>query len=67
MPNDNVDGAENLLKWDRDKRTGEFSQAMLNSNLGEASEALKQPNFDPSDRANGEQLYWQPDGARIER
>uniref|UniRef100_A0A2P2L4Y2 Uncharacterized protein n=1 Tax=Rhizophora mucronata TaxID=61149 RepID=A0A2P2L4Y2_RHIMU len=35
---------------------GEFSQAMLNGNLGEASEALKQPNFDPSDRANGEQL-----------
>ena len=26
---------------------------MLNGNLGEASEALKQPNFDPSNAANG--------------
>ena len=67
MWNDNVDGAENLLKWKRDERTSEFSQAMLNANLGEASGALKQLNFDPSDRANGEQLDWQPDGARIER
>ncbi|MGM5101741.1 hypothetical protein ACS4XW_25885, partial [Escherichia coli] len=60
-------GAENLLKSGREERMGEFSQAMLNGNLGEASEALKQPNFDPSDRANGEQLDWQPDGAWIER
>ena len=48
MPDDNVDGAQNLLKRERDERTGEFSQSMLNENLGEASEALKQPNFDPS-------------------
>ena len=67
MPNDNVKGAQNLLKWERDERMGEFSQAMLNSNLGGASEALKQPNFDLSDRANGEQLDWQPDGAWIEQ
>ena len=67
MPDENVDQAENLLKWERDERMGEFLQAMLNGKLGEASEALKQLNFDPSDRANGEQLGWQPDGARIER
>ena len=67
MPDDNVDQAENLLKWERDERIGEFSQAMMNGNLGEASVALKQLNFDRSDRANGEQLDWQPDGAQIER
>ena len=53
MPNDNVDRAQNLLKRERDERTGEFSQTMLNGNLGDASAALKQPNFDPSDEANG--------------
>ena len=63
MSNDNVQGAQNLLKGERDERTGEFLQGMLNSNLGEASKALKQPNFDPSDRANGAQLDWQPDAA----
>ena len=64
MPNDKVDRAQNLLKQERDERTGEFSQSMLNDNVREASEALKQPNFDPSDGANGVQLDWQPDGAR---
>ena len=66
MPDDNVNGAQNLLKQERDERTREFSQSMLNDNLGEASEALKQWNFDPSDGANGVQLDWQPDGARNE-
>ena len=64
MPDDNVDGTQNLLKQERDERTGEFSQSMLNDNVGEASEALKLPNFDPSNGANGVQLDWQPDGAR---
>ena len=64
MPDGNVGGTQNLLKWERDERTGKFSQSMLNDNLGEASEALKQPNFDPSDGANGVQLDWQPDGAQ---
>ena len=53
MPNDNVEGAQNLLKWERDEMMGEFLQTMLNSNLGEASEALKQPNLDMSNGANG--------------
>ena len=64
MSNDNVQGAQNLLNRERDERTGEFSQSMLNDNVGEASEALKQPNFVPSNRANGVQLDCQPDGAR---
>ena len=66
MPNDNVKGAQNLLKWERDERTGEFLQTMLSSNLGEASEALRQPNFDLNDMANGAQLDWQPNGTRNE-
>ena len=60
--NDNVEGAQNLMKWERDERMGKFSQTMLNSNLGEASEALKQPNFDLNDGANRAQLDWQPNG-----
>ena len=63
MLNDNVNGAQNMLKLERDKRTGKFSQTMPNGNLGEASEALKRPNFDLSDEANGAQLDWLPDGA----
>ena len=41
MLNDNANGAQKLLKRERDERTGEFLQAMLNNNLGEASEGLK--------------------------
>ena len=55
-----------MLMQKRDKRTGEFLQTMLNGNFGAASEALKQPNFDPSNGANGVQRDWQPDGARNE-
>ena len=62
MPSNNVDGAQNQLKWERDERMGEFLQTMLNNNLGEASEALKQPNFGLNDGANGAQLDWQPNG-----
>ena len=53
MPSNKVDRAQNLLKWKRDERTGEFLQTMPDGNLGEVSKALKQPNFNPSDRANG--------------
>lgn len=49
MPKDSADGARNLLKRKRDERTGEFPPTMSNGKFGEASEALKRPNFDPSD------------------
>ena len=50
---------------ERGKNGGVFA-SNAERQLGKASEALKQPNFDLSDGANGAQLDWQPDGAWIE-